>query len=306
MSKAGARRRQRNQRQQSRSAIERPSTRSEGAPSRAVGRRASRRRWLTGPLPTVAAVLVVGAVIVAFVIMSRAGQEGSRPTSHDASAAVVSDVTGVSPGIIDAVGSGGLKNPLKPATQSPPLAGPSGKPEVLYIGAEYCPYCAAERWSLVVALSRFGSFQNLGLTSSASDDIYPSTPTFTFYGSSFQSSSIEFASVELQKRDRSPLQAPTAEQQRLMSASDPQGSIPFIDVGGRYVGIGSGYVPDVLSGKDAQQIANALSDQQSPITRAVVGNANWLTAGICQATGGQPQSVCNDPAIQSLEAQFGG
>jgi hypothetical protein len=32
---------------------------------------------------------------------------------------------------------------------------------MLYIGAEYCPYCAAERWPLVMALSKFGTFSNL-------------------------------------------------------------------------------------------------------------------------------------------------
>ena len=36
-----------------------------------------------------------------------------------------------------------------------------GKPEMLYIGAEYCPYCAAERWAMIVALSRFGTFSGL-------------------------------------------------------------------------------------------------------------------------------------------------
>ena len=34
----------------------------------------------------------------------------------------------------------------------------TGKPEVLFVGAEYCPFCAAERWPLIVALSRFGHF----------------------------------------------------------------------------------------------------------------------------------------------------
>ena len=36
-----------------------------------------------------------------------------------------------------------------------------GKPLVLYVGAEYCPYCAAERCAMVQALSRFGTFSNL-------------------------------------------------------------------------------------------------------------------------------------------------
>ncbi len=33
-----------------------------------------------------------------------------------------------------------------------------GKPEMLFIGAEYCPHSAAERWPLYIALSKFGTF----------------------------------------------------------------------------------------------------------------------------------------------------
>ena len=40
-----------------------------------------------------------------------------------------------------------------------------GRPGVVYVGSEFCPYCAADRWALVVALSRFGTFAHLGATS---------------------------------------------------------------------------------------------------------------------------------------------
>src|SRR5215471_17073708 len=47
------------------------------------------------------------------------------------------------------------KLPFTPGSGAPLTSG--GKPEMLYIGAEYCPYCAAMRWSMAVALSRFGT-----------------------------------------------------------------------------------------------------------------------------------------------------
>ncbi len=53
-----------------------------------------------------------------------------------------------------------------------------GKPEVLYIGA-YCPFCAAERWAAIVALSRFGTFSVLRTVHSSSTDVDASTPAFT-------------------------------------------------------------------------------------------------------------------------------
>ena len=74
--------------------------------------------------------------------------------------------------------------------------GPDGKPVFFFAGAEYCPYFAAERWSMVMALSRFGTISNLTLSASTGSDVYPNTPTFTFVGSSYTSKYIDFQSVE--------------------------------------------------------------------------------------------------------------
>ena len=41
------------------------------------------------------------------------------------------------------------------------------------MGAEYCPYCAAERWSMIVALGRFGTFSGLQTMRSSSTDSRP-------------------------------------------------------------------------------------------------------------------------------------
>jgi hypothetical protein len=57
----------------------------------------------------------------------------------------------------------------------------------------------------------------------------------------------------------------------------------------------------VLQGLSWSQIASDLSDPNSNVTQAIVGNANILTAAICTATNNQPQSVCSASYIQSLE-----
>ena len=41
---------------------------------------------------------------------------------------------------------------------------------MLYIGAEFCPICATQRWPMTVALSHFGTFSNLQQTHSAVSD----------------------------------------------------------------------------------------------------------------------------------------
>ena len=81
----------------------------------------------------------------------------------------------------------GQANPLSPVAATPVHKDASGKPIVLYVGGEFCPYCAAERWSPVVALSRFGTFSNLTLLRSSSTDMFPDTRTFSFAGSHYSS-----------------------------------------------------------------------------------------------------------------------
>ena len=112
------------------------------------------------------------------------------------------------------VGAGSVTTPPAGSPATPLTSG--GKPEMLYIGAEYCPYCAFERWGMIVALSRFGSFSGLRTMHSSSTDVYPNTPTWTFYKSSYTSKYLTFTPVEETTNvpDGSggymPLQSPTA------------------------------------------------------------------------------------------------
>ena len=122
---------------------------------------------------------LLAVIIVAFVVISHIQSSVTPPAP--ASSQVFKAVTQVDPNILSVVGTGKLQDPFKSVQGSPPvLNGPTGKPEFLYIGAEYCPFCAAQRWAVVVALSRFGTFSQLYQTTSSSTDSYPSTPTFTF------------------------------------------------------------------------------------------------------------------------------
>jgi len=260
---------------------------------------------------------VVVAVVVVFLLVGHSSPSKSGLPSPDvnplAPASVLSAVTGVSPTVSSTIGAGGVTDPLQPLSGSPAqLTGPNGHPELFYLGAEFCPYCAAERWSVVIALSRFGSFSNLRTTMSDSnpDDI-PNTHTFTFYGSSYSSQYLDFAPIESADRKNNPLQTPTAAQQALINSYDTSpyssttGGIPFQDLANRYILSGAGVNPEILQGMDWQQIADTLSNSQSQVAQAIIGNANWITAGICKVTGNQPGSVCNGAPISTLEAQIG-
>jgi thiol-disulfide isomerase/thioredoxin len=266
------------------------------------------------------AVTGIGLVVVilaALIMVKAAGGGGSGGMKQTASTtnqvnaqttnAVIAKATGVPVADLDTAGSGGVTDPAVSIPNATALTG-SGKPEIVYLGAEYCPYCAAERWPLVIALSRFGTFTSLGLTQSGSSDVYPSTNTFTFLNAKYTSRYLSFTSAELQDVNHNPLQTPTAAQKQLLDTYDvapyttSPGSIPFIDFGNRFIVSGASYNPQILQNQSWAAIAASLTDPSSTIGKSIDGAANQLTAAICKMTGGQPSNVCSTPAISSLTA----
>jgi len=269
-------------------------------------RRGQPSSFWRGPWPIVGSLGVVVLLVAIFVVISRLQSAPTASTAPAADPTVIAEITHVSPSVADAVGTGGVTNPLTHTTGATILTGPDGKPEVLYIGAEWCPYCAAERWGIVVALSRFGTFSALTFTSSSSTDVFPDTRTLSFNGTSFKSSYVDFVPVELEDRTRRTLETPTPQENQIWQTYDPQGNIPFIDFGNRHIQIGRGVLPDPLQGLSWQQIAAALSNPTSPVTRVIVGNANYLTAAICQLPSGQAAPVCSSPTIKQIATELGG
>jgi len=278
---------------------------------------------LAGGAIVVVIAIVVGLVVARGIVRhNRVGGTATGPGSSGAAGAgtggvaapskdTLRDVTTVPVATLNAVGAG-------PVTVFGALSGVTGlplarngKPEVFYDGAEYCPYCATERWAMIVALSRFGTFRGLKTIRSSATDEPASIPTWTFYGSRYTSNYLTFTAVEETGNvaDGSGgyrrLQVPTVEQRLLVRKYDSTGSIPFIDYGNKYVQVGdlSGFTPADLAGQTWAQIAAALKDPASPTARAVDGAANWTTAAICQLTNNQPATACT-PAVQALEAKL--
>jgi hypothetical protein len=176
------------------------------------------------------------------------------------------------------------------------------KPEVLYIGADFCPFCAGDQWSLIVALSRFGTFSGLRQSKSApAPESYPNTATMSFYKSTYSSRYLVFVPVDSETVTKTTLQNPTAQQRQLWQRFDPGTPWPFLDVANEYKSTQGFYDLNVLRGKDQEQIATALHDPKSPIAQAVDGAANVVTAAICVVTIQHPGSVCNAPTIRGLE-----
>lgn len=275
---------------------------------RATQAQQERRRRVWRAIGSVAVAVLLISGLVALKI---AGVGGSTPSSgaasNLASRAVVDEVGGVSRSVLNTVGAGTADLAPQPINAPTLIAG--GKPEILYVGAEYCPYCAAQRWALAVALARFGTWSGLGATHSASADIFPNTPTLSFHGASYAGDFLSFAGYEITSNVRSgngyaPLDPLPAAASSLVDTYDPQGSIPFIDIGGRYAMTGASFSPDVLAGLTQEQVAAALSDPSSAVAKAIDGTANVLTASICGVTNGKPGSVCSAPGVVAAKAKL--
>ncbi len=223
-----------------------------------------------------------------------------KPPSADTTAQVISIISTLPSSEFDSVGQGTATSLVKPVSGSA-LTGTRGKPEVVYVGAEYCPFCAAQRWPLIIALSRFGPFSGLQTTPSSSSDAFANTITVTFRSATYTSQYIDFHAVETLDRDQNPLQTPSSADQQLLDNYDPGGTIPFLDFGNRYASTGAYYQPDVISGMSWLALADALKQPDSTQAKAIIGSANYMTAAICKMTGDQPTSVCSSGTIQNLE-----
>jgi hypothetical protein len=226
------------------------------------------------------------------------------PPSTDTTARVITTITSLPASEFDTIGQGMANNLIKPVSGTP-LTGSTGKPQVFYYGAEFCPYCAAERWPLIIALSRFGTFSGLQTTTSSSSDVFPNTPTFTFRSATYISTYIEFRAVETTDRDRNPLQSPTTSEQQLVGRYDASGTIPFVDFGNRYAFTGAMYSPDVIGGMSWQAVADTLKQPDSAQAKAIIGSADLITAAVCKMSSDQPATVCGSATIQDLEKKLG-
>ena len=276
-------------------------------------------------------IAVVLAIVVTFVLIklnTKATLPSASPASNSqagvASAAIIGKVTSVPASALSAVGDGGGAVTAKPHTIIGTALTLNGRPEMFYLGSEFCPFCAAERWAMIGALSRFGTFSGLTTIRSAAADgagdpePYPNTATWTFAKSSYSSQYLTFTPVENLSNIPDPstggyttLETPTSAQRALIAEYDAPpyvpsgyaGGIPFIDFGNKYAIFGASYSPGVLVGLSWSQIAADLSNPDSPVAEAIDGTANYITAAICGMTGNEPASACTT-TVRSLETQL--
>lgn len=267
------------------------------------------RRYLSLSFPVLIAVILGVYVLVWFV-------SNANPSlrANPADPQLVGQVTGIPQSTWQRVGTGGVSNPWRSISGQPALNGSNGHPAFFYVGGEFCEFCATERWAILTALSRFGSFSHLSQLRSYDDQL----ATFSFYRSAYSSPYLDFAPVEhvgnmkdilCQFVSLQPFQG-TQEQLFTRYANTaylPTGQgLPFIDLNNHYL-LGGGIDPTVLQNTAHEalswpEIARALTIPSSPIAQQILGTANYLTAAICVVTNQQPGSVCQVSVIQQIES----
>jgi len=120
-------------------------------------------------------IVISGSLIYAFGGNYFSLAQVGQPVSQD----FYFNMTSVNDSTLNSVGIGSSEK-LTPALFGDLLTA-DGKPLVLYVGEESCPYCAAERWSLILALSKFGNFTGLKyMLSSLSRMRTTTAPIFLF------------------------------------------------------------------------------------------------------------------------------
>ncbi len=277
---------------------------------RAEQARAERKKRLIIAAATVAVVtvIVVGIVAAALQKDSTATVAGKEGTALDQAA--FAKLTSVPASVLDQVGAGTAQNGAK--TIEAPALTKDGKTRVVYVGAEYCPFCASQRWALVVALSRFGTWNNLSASYSApAPEVNPDTPTVTFRGATYTSQYVSFtgyetASNKMVNGQFTKLDVLEGDDKALFDKYNMPpyvdgrgGAIPWMTIGGTAVQSGASLASEPLLGRTHAEIAAALHDPASPIAKGVDGAANMLTAQICKATGDKPAEVCTSAGVKA-------
>ncbi|VVB76815.1 Uncharacterised protein [uncultured archaeon] len=228
--------------------------------------------------------------------------------------------------------NGTLNNSVGIKTSSVPLFKVNGKPSVIYLGSTTCIYCAENKWSMALALSRFGNFTYLFHGYSALKD--GDAPTLywtpvryntlsTAFGSFYTSNYINFIAIE----DSAPITGGFRLEDlgTLLGRANETNSLAYVDAlkyigeintfGGTPYTIWGTYVAPgadaIAFGNSSKQITlmnmthadmiRMLQEGKSQMALTEYAGADYYAAMICKSTN-SAAAICGLPAIKKIEA----
>jgi Domain of unknown function (DUF929) len=267
--------------------------------ARAAEQKAARRRNVMVAGGSTLAVVVVIGLIVGIGLATKKSTGSGNPVNA-ASSTVTAGLASAAALTSQTPDLTLVKGPPARLTGAPLTSG--GKPEILYVGAEYCPYCAVTRWPLTVALSRFGTFSNLKTTlSSATDAAGPNTPTLSYYGATYSSPYFDLVTREQEDGVGKPLETLSGAEASLF-ANYGKNSYPFVDFGGTWMQHVASGDPLVLAGLTPDQVAKDIADPTTKPGAMTMAGSDTFTAIICGVDGGKPANVCTSIGVVAATA----
>jgi hypothetical protein len=251
----------------------------------------------------IGSVVLVVVIVVALVVIKLAGGNGSSNGSGSSPAAgtpipasITTKLTSIPVSTLVAAPTTGII--VSPQAIKDARLTAFGKPDLLYMGAEFCPVCATERWAMYVALSKFGTFSpQPGRIHSAVRD--GDIATVTFYKTTYSSPYFTFTPVETTTNQPDgnfyvTVQTPTAAQQKLWNANENPPTIPWLDFGGKAELTSAQYDPTQLEGVSFDDIAADIGNNSTAVGADVDASANVLIQTICSTlTANKPAAVCS-------------
>ncbi len=266
-----------------------------------AARQARRQRNTRYGIFTIILVICIVGVLVIVKVAGGGGGSSSAdqlspPAGTPIAPATLAKLSSVPISTLNSAPTDGILTQVTPARGQALTS--DGKPELLYVGAEFCPHCAAERWPLYIALSKFGTFSpEPGKIHSATQD--GNVPTFTFYGTTYTSPYFSFVPVEVYTNHPASgggytvLQNPTASQLKTWTDANG-GTFPFIDFGGKQQLLSAQYSYASLQGLPFAAVAAQVGNNSTTIGADIGASASQLIKAICSSlSGGKPATVCS-------------
>jgi hypothetical protein len=270
----------------------------QAAKERAAREARRARTRMYGILTVVLVVIIVAVLVIVKVAGGGSGSgvdQASPPAGTPIPAATLVKLQSVPLSTLAAAPTDGIIS--SPQSVQGRTLTADGKAQLLFIGAEYCPHCAAERWPLYIALSKFGSFSpQPGRIHSANED--GDVPTLTFYGTKYTSPYFTFTPVEvytnkLEGNGYAPLQTPTQAQLTLWQNSNGA-SFPFVDFGGKEILPSAQYLFTPLESLPFSTVVAQVGNNSTAIGAAIDASAAQLITTICGTlSDDQPSAVCS-------------
>ncbi len=243
----------------------------------------------------IAAVVVVVAIVALVVGIGVSSSGSSGPPRQPISAADQTQLENIPVATLVAATTKGISLQYATTAAGGTLTS-AGKPELLFVGAEFCPICAAQRWPMTIALMKFGTFTNLQTTHSAKAD--GNAGTLSYYGSTYSSPYLTFNANELYTNQPSgsyykTLDKLTPAETAVWTANQPSSqTFPFIDFAGKATLQTAQYNPETIYNMSFSDILSSVGSNDNTVGASIDASSAVFIKYLCGMTNDQPQNVC--------------